>query len=570
MADAVVPTRQHSPGTRRASRMRTGPPAAARLSAPGARWLRAFAGWEAGRPVRWRPSSRPATTSPVLREAGGSGSPAPTGTAPAPPVSGPRPLPVIGPLRDPRPGRWLALVSVLFLLTQLVFVARHLGHGLGWDESVYVSQYDPRNPAAFFSAPRSRGTSLLTAPLIAATDSTLALRSALAVLSAAALYAAFRVWRPLVGAHTTAFAALLFASLWITQLSGPMAMPNLWVAFGAVAAVGWFLRGNGWWLAGCVAAVALFRAPDAVWLGLPLAVAAVLVRGRRRMLPFLAAGLAAGLAQWVVEAYLRWGGVRERLRVSSVTEGDMGLHVNVGTAWRAVNGPLLCRPCTAGTPHHPELALWWLALPLLAALAVYVAHRDRRLAPSLVPVACAVTLSVPYLLLIGYSAPRFLLPSYALLSLPVAVLVRGLRRLRHARAVALVAVVLVVLQLGSQYVVLRGQVGSTAASDARYVAAARGLHAMGVSPPCLVTGPRALPIGYAAGCASAQTQGNNASTTRAELLRRAARVPTALLTEPGRRPPPHARHWTPYELPHTGGWTAWKAPLPYRLRLLGP
>ncbi|NEB74710.1 hypothetical protein G3I40_05625 [Streptomyces sp. SID14478] len=445
-----------------------------------------------------------------------------------------------------------------------------MGHGLGWDEAVYVSQYDPRNPAAFFSAPRSRGTSLLTAPLVAATDSTVVLRGVLAVLSSAALYAAFRVWRPLVGARTTAFAALLFAGLWITVLSGAMAMPNLWVAFGAVGAVGWFLRGGTWQPALCVAAVALFRAPDAAWLVLPLAVTALVVRDRRRTLPYLAAGLAAGLAQWIAEAYVRWGGVPERLRVSSATEGDMGLHLNLGTAWRAVNGPLLCRPCTAGHPAHPELALWWLALPVLVAAALYVTLRERRVrpvAPTVVPVACAAALAVPYVLLIGYSAPRFLLPAYALLSLPVAVL---LRRMRRPRRLAIAAVTLIALQLASQYVVLHREVASTARTDARYVAAARGLHAMGVTPPCLVTGPRALPVGYAAGCASAQTQGNNASTTRSDLLRRSARVPTAVLTEAGKRPPKYARGWTPYELPHTDGWTAWKAPAPYRLQLLNP
>ncbi|MEU6391875.1 hypothetical protein [Streptomyces sp. NPDC046939] len=521
-ADAVAPMAPRSPGAREVNALKTSParrtaPAEASARAPGGRW----------------------------------------GAA----------------LRSVRSGDWLAVVAVLYLVAQLALVVPRLGHGLGWDESVYVSQHDPRNPAVFFSAPRSRGTSLLTAPVIAATDSVVVLRVALALLSSAALYAAFRVWRPLVGARTAAFAALLFAGLWIAVLSGAMAMPNLWVAFGSVGAVGWFLRDDGtrtgtggdsrkskgryWWLAGCVAAVALFRAPDAVWLVLPLAAIALVRRERRRTLPYLAAGLLAGLAQWVVEAYARWGGVAERLRVSSATEGDMGLHWNIGTAWRAVNGPLLCRPCTAGSPDSPGLALWWLALPLLTAAAVYVALRGRRPAPTLVPVACAAALAVPYLLLIGYSAPRFLLPTYALLSLPVAVL---LRRMRRRRALAMAAVALVVLQSASQIAVLHREVGSTARTDARYVAAAEGLRSLGVTPPCLVTGPRALPIGYAAGCASAQTHGNNASTTRAELLRRAAEVPTAVLTQRGHRPPKYARDWTPYELPHTPGWTAWKAP----------
>ncbi len=132
---------------------------------------------------------------------------------------------------------WLALVAAGYAAAQLALSAPHLG--LGWDETVYLSQVDPRNPAAYFSAPRSRGISLLAAPVLAVTGSTPMLRTVLALLSAAALYAAYRVWRPLLGPRRTALAALLFAGLWITVLYGPQAMPNLWVALSAVAAVGW-------------------------------------------------------------------------------------------------------------------------------------------------------------------------------------------------------------------------------------------------------------------------------------------------------------------------------------------
>ncbi|MFE1950703.1 hypothetical protein ACFW9D_09565 [Streptomyces sp. NPDC059524] len=508
------------------------PPAPSGSTAFGSRGRRVPQGRETDRQSRWRPVSRPAHSGATAGRT--------------------------GPRVDP-----LAVVAALYGLLALVLVVPRLRHGLGWDESVYLSQYDPRRPAAFFSAPRSRGTSLLTAPVVALTASTTVLRVVLTVLSSAALYASFRVWRPLLGTRVTALAALLFASLWITVLSGPMAMPNLWVAFGAVGAVGCFLRGRGVPLACCVAGVALFRAPDAVWLVLPMAVCAAAARGRRRMLPFLAAGLAAGLAQWIVEAYARWGGVRARLHVSSATEGDLGLHPNLGTAWHALNGPLLCRPCTSGPPDLPWTSLWWLALPLLAAAAVLLTWRDRRrgrnapTAPIVLCVACAAALGVSYLLLIGYSAPRFLVPAYALLALPVATVAV---RIARPRVLAALVVAVCAVQLCGQFLVLGRQTAETAAKDARYVAAAHGLRSLGLTPPCLVTGPRALPIAYAAGCASAQLTGNNASTTRAGLLRRAALVPTALLTSRGQRPPHYARDWTPYELPGTPGWTAWKAP----------
>ncbi|MEV4443683.1 hypothetical protein AB0K09_32785, partial [Streptomyces sp. NPDC049577] len=138
------------------------------------------------------------------------------------------------------PAPALLAVALAYAVLQTCYAVAHMD--LGWDETVYLSQVDPRNPAAFFSAPRSRGVSFLVAPVIALTSSTTALRLVLVALSSAALYAAFAVWEPLAGRARTALAALLFTTLWITVLSGPEIMPNLWVALAAVAAAGWFLR----------------------------------------------------------------------------------------------------------------------------------------------------------------------------------------------------------------------------------------------------------------------------------------------------------------------------------------
>ncbi|UXY33667.1 glycosyltransferase family 39 protein [Streptomyces albidocamelliae] len=203
-----------------------------------------------------------------------------------------RPRPAAG-ARPPRPIPWLALVAAAYALAQLVLVVPHLG--LGWDETVYLSQVDPRNPAAYFSAPRSRGISFLAAPVLAVTGSTTALRIVLALLSAAALYGAYRIWQPLTGPRRTALAALLFAGLWTTLLYGPQDMPNLWVALSAVAAVGCLLRAVRSWarrrylfgLGAMVATATCFRFSDGVWLALPLLAACALVPARRRAAPAL-------------------------------------------------------------------------------------------------------------------------------------------------------------------------------------------------------------------------------------------------------------------------------------------
>lgn len=450
-------------------------------------------------------------------------------------------------------GRLLA-VAVAYAVVQLCYAVAHMD--LGWDETVYLSQVDPRHPAAFFSAPRSRGVSFLVAPVVALTSSVPVLRVALVLLSSAALYAAFRVWEPLVGRARVALAALLFAGLWITVLSGPEVMPNLWLALSAVAAVGWFLRtrgeGRGRALAGLtasLAASALFRAPDAVWLALPLLAVCAGARDWRRpgTVGAVLGGLAPGGVQWAVEAYVRFGGIGKRLSLSSDTEGGMGAHLGAGlrAAYRSLNGPQLCRPCHIAGPSVTH-ALWWLLLPVLVVAACAVGER----AVTLLPVACAVSSAAPYLLLLDYSAPRFLLPVYALLSLPVAGLV--VRVARGRRVVTGVVCVVLVAHGAVQLKELRLNTADARDTTVRYRRAAQELGRLGVTAPCVVTGPRAQPIAYEAGCASAETMGNNRSTTVQGLADAASRMPLAILCDPGDPyVPAFARAWHVHVLPGT-------------------
>ncbi|MFF4215386.1 hypothetical protein [Streptomyces nondiastaticus] len=469
----------------------------------------------------------------------------------------------------------LAAVAAAYAVLQLCYAVAHMD--LGWDESVYLSQVDPGSPAAYFSAPRSRGISFLAAPVVALTPSTTALRVTMALLSSAALYGAFAVWRPLLGRGRTALAAALFAGLWITVLSGPEVMPNLWIALAAVAATGFFVRARdgagGRTLAGlaaALAAAALLRAPDAVWLALPLLVTCATVRAWRR--PRVAAavlgGLAAGGAQWAVEAYVRFGGIAQRLADSSDTEGGMGAHLGAGltAARRSLNGPQLCRPCRIAAPSVTH-SLWWLLLPVLVAAACTLALRGHARAGRgtraavLLPVACALSLAAPYLLLLDYSAPRFLLPAYALLALPVADLAArapaACRAGPRRWAVAAVLCAVLAAHLSVQLKELRVNTADARDTAVRYRRAAEGLRRLGLSAPCTVTGPRAQPVAYAAGCASAQTMGNNRSTTDAALARTARRMPMAVLYDPADPYlPPYARTWRPHELPGTD-WIAY-------------
>ncbi|MFD4878595.1 hypothetical protein ACFWOB_35235 [Streptomyces sp. NPDC058420] len=458
------------------------------------------------------------------------------------------------PLRAARPRRlrwepWLAAVATAFTLAQLVLVRPSLG--LGWDETVYVSQISGHAPAAFFSAPRARGISLLVAPITSWSDSTVVLRIYLAVLSGLALYFALGVWRAHVMPRVLALAGGLFASLWVTLFYGTQAMPNYWVAVGALACVGCFLRARAnardraaWWgLFAGTALMAWMRPMDAVYVVLPLL---ALSLRRPRLLTVLVAGLLAGAGEWVIEAYVSYGGLAQRLSDASRIQGGLGWHLAVVDQLRSLGGRTLCRPCTGSVPS-PVVILWWFALPLLAALGAVAAVRARRALPVLLPGACAVTAAVPYLFLIGYAAPRFLLPAYALLALPVA---HGLTHLVTAPArggaravtVSLVAAVLAG-HLAVQYAVLERTVHGSAAARSDWSRTAAALHTLGVRPPCLLSGYEAVPIAFYTGCGSAQTGGHDASTTVAELTSAAQRKPFAVLTRPGGRPPAYTHGW---------------------------
>jgi hypothetical protein len=499
-----------------------------------------------------------------------SSTPAPTRThvpnaRPAPPRTGAERRAALA--HGPLP---LVAVAVAFTLAQLLWVVPRVD--LGWDEAVYVSQVTPHIPAAYFSAPRARGVPVLVAPLAFVTSSTHALRVYLALLSGGALLLGLTVWRRLRPVPEVALAGLLFGGLWVTQLYGPLAMPNLWVALGGVIAVGCFLRAAGpaggaggrpaarrrGPLAGLVAAlaaVALFRPSDSFWLALPLALAALLVPRWRRpaLLVALVGGLALGSAQWVVEAYVSYGGVPQRLARSSDIEGGIGWHPAFGNQLRTLDGlSALCRPCTVPWRHHAD-ATWWFALPALAAggAALAVATRRRAdAAATLLPLAAGLSLAVPYLLLIGYAAPRFLLPAYALLAFPVARLLAWpvqatARRGLTPRALAWVLVAgLVGLQLGSQHTVLSRSVNNAAAGNGDYAQLADTLRRWGVRPPCLVTGPLATPVGYQAHCASGQTSGHNENTTTGRIERTARHDPVAVLVRGRDEPPSFAAHWT--------------------------
>jgi hypothetical protein len=453
---------------------------------------------------------------------------------------------------------WPAAVAVAFTLSELLFVSVHMG--LSWDETVYVSQVSHYAPAAYFDPARARGITLLVAPVTLLTSSIVALRVYLSVASGLGLFLALLAWRGLRPAWQLALAGLAFGGLWVAQYYGPQAMPDMWVALSALAATGLFLqaaarpgtRTGRWQLAGlaaCVAFAALVRPGDAIFLAVPLVAAALLVRAWRRWsLPVaVVGGLVAGGADWVAEAYARFGGPLARLHAAGKEQGGLGLHFAAWAELRALNGPTLCRPCTVGW-RDPVISLWWLGLPLLVWLGLLAARKAGRLDSSALATACGLSLGVEYLFLINYAAPRFLLPAYALLSIPVAdclgwLLGTAVRQELRAPVRTLVVFCLVA-QLVVQHLVLDHEASGTVIFHNDYTRIVADLGRLGVHPPCLIKGEQFIPVAFYARCASA-------SSAQAVISGRAPAEALAVLERPGVSPPPYARHWQLHQLPGT-------------------
>ena len=458
-------------------------------------------------------------------------------------------------LPGPDSGWWLIAAGLAFTVTQLLFVSLRMG--LSWDESVYVSQVTRAAPAAWFDPARSRGVPLLVAPVTLLTSSVVALRVYLAIASGLGLTLALWAWRTLRPARVLGLAGVVFGGLWVAQYYGPQAMPDMGSALGCLAAVGCFARllgrpagggsaggdfaGGRGALAGLgisVALVTLIRPGDAVYLAGPLLVVGVWAR-RWGPVAVIAGGLLAGGAEWVVEAYLRFGGIVSRLHAAGAEQGGFGLHFALPDELRALNGPTLCRPCTIGY-RDPGLDLWWLMLPVLVALGLVAARRAGRLTSALLAVGCGLCLAAQYLFMIDYAAPRFLLPAYALLAIPVAdgvaVCITGVSRdLRPTMTV--VVTCFLILQLVSQHLVLDHEVGGTVTFHDDYTRIAAELAVRGVKPPCLIQGVQYIPIALVAGCASTGTA--------------APGEPVAVLVQVRGRPPSYARNWRSYRITGT-------------------
>ena len=419
-----------------------------------------------------------------------------------------------------RPETWLIVVGVLHGVSPLILLGPAWYFGV--DETIYLSQINAYTPANLFSAPRARGVTLLAAPVTMVTDSTIAVRLWLALLSAIALYLAFRPWLRLRRGSVVPLAALLFSTIWTVTYYGFEVMPNYWVAVAAVAACGCALRfvaeARPWQLAAvalAMAIVALLRPSDALYGGFALVLCCLFIPAARRRRVWAAAavmiGAGLGALEWAVEAYTRFGGLGNRIHLAQAEDGGSGV-AGLGQ-WRTLAGPTLCRPgCHASASFLYQW--WWFGLAVLVVVGIGYARRVRELALDLVPTLVALVMAAQYVFGVSLSAPRFLIPGYALLSLPAASgvvqLVRSIRpgAPRFALHGALALVLL--LHTAIQVSVITRHIAPVIRERSRVVLADAGqLAGNGLRHPCVVRGRHGLDVArlsYATRCKDVPTK----------------------------------------------------------------
>lgn len=336
---------------------------------------------------------------------------------------------------------WWLLVAVGlgYLVTQLAFFP--FGRPINWDEAVYVTQVSPGTDALFMAAWRSRGITLLIAPVTLLGGSLSDVRLFLTALSAVAVTLTFRLWIPLIGIAAP-IAAALISFTWLGLINGSAVMPNLWAAILGVAVAGLVARrleggslGHAILAAAMLGAMALVRPTEATVMTAVVGVYLLLVRRTAwRFGLGLAVGLALGWLPWILEMSIRFGGLRNALRQAR-SAGHLALAPvgeNVLSHLGFTAGPTKLPP--EGFPM--EGVLWWSMLVVLAAIALrpQVAAPARSVA--LLSFLATAAFAFEYLVLVPVVAARFLLPAYAFAAVTAAIGVGSWLRSRGAGRIA--------------------------------------------------------------------------------------------------------------------------------------
>jgi hypothetical protein len=229
---------------------------------------------------------------------------------------------------------------------------------------------------------------------------------------------------------------------------------------------------------------------------------------------------------------------------SAETAGPRGLSLDLKNRLvypRLLDGqPSYCctgLPSEAG-PIPWSYTGWLIAVPVLALLGALVAWRRGQL-PEVVLVGLpAVLLAGFYLFLPSFTALRFLLPAFALISLPVAVLLVASLSVRSGwRRVTAVAsaAALVIGHLALMVPQAEREFDTDARARKRQVLVAAALRSYVAERPCLVVGIELQATAYYLGCRVQSVQPTRRPPRRVIEAQQQGHVIVAVLPDPPQR-----------------------------------
>jgi hypothetical protein len=436
---------------------------------------------------------------------------------------------------------WLVLVSVAFLAAELTPALLRMP--LGADEITYIARTSVHASGVSLPPVHGQGVGLLAAPVTLFTMSLTAIRIWMSVLSAAGLFLAMLCWRGLRPMWVLALAELVLASLAITQNSGVQVYPDWWGALGLLALTGLFLHAVNGTMRGRVVlpligftslVMVLMRPQNVVFLMGPAILACLVVRRWRnfRVLAAMAVGTALGFVEWLAGAYLWFGGLTERINLAGQEPPPLHLYFALGTQLKYLNGPWYCSSgCTSWAV--PAETPWWVAFLAVAILGMWVGWRSGAMkASSALAGGTALWVFLLYAFLVPFGAPRYLLPSYALMAILIADgIVWAVTESRWRKLAAVAACLFLLGGIVSQRVILQHQAAYQNV-DRQFQAQAQELEQIGVHAPCVLDNTS---IAYYIGCSAPWT------TTGSDL-----QVVTRFLQE---RTPQGLKYWRLLPLP---------------------
>jgi len=370
----------------------------------------------------------------------------------------------------------------------------------------------------------------------------------MSVLSAAGLFLAMLCWRGLRPAWVLALAELVLASLAITQNSGVQIYPDWWGALGLLALTGLFLHAvNGTMrdrvvlpLIGLATLViVLMRPQNVVFLMGPVLISWLVVRRWRKLkvLIPMAVGTALGFLEWLAGAYLWFGGLFERINLAGGEPPPLRPYFALGVQLRYLNGPWYCSS-GCSTWSVPYETPWWVAFLAIAVLGLWAAwHRSSMKVSSVLAGATALWVFLLYAFLVPFGAPRYLLPTYALMAILIADgIVWAVTESRWRKLAVVLACLFVLSGIVSQRAILQRQAANQTLGRQFQVQAA-ALEKIGVHPPCAMNNTS---IAYYIGCSAPwTTTGSNAQVMTHFLATRTTQGLKywRLLPLPGYEPP---------------------------------